>query len=180
MVNYSLKEEKRKRKMKCPSCGSTEIVKNGSQANGKPKNKCKKCGRQFVENPKKGRISEETKELIDKLLLEKLPLSAIARVTGVSEQWLQSYVNKKYDNIAKKVEVSKKSKGRLTIECDEVWSYVGNKNNKQWIWLAIDRDTGEIVGMAIGDRSYQTAQQLLRQAQHKYGIRYLVCIANVR
>jgi len=57
--------------MKCPSCGSNEVVKNGSQANGKPKNKSKKCGRQFVENPKKGRISEETKELIDKLLLER-------------------------------------------------------------------------------------------------------------
>jgi len=146
--------------MICPLCGETEIVKNGSLTNGKPKYKCKVCGRQFVENPKKGRISEETKELIDKLLLERLPLAAIARVTGVSEQWLQSYVNKKYEEIPKEVEVSKKSKGRLTIECDEVWSYVGNKENKQWVWLAIDRDTGEIVGMAIGDRSQVTAQQL--------------------
>ncbi|MCW5211921.1 IS1 family transposase, partial [Desulfobulbus sp. TB] len=25
-----------------------------------------------------------------------------------------------------------------------MWSFVGNKNNKQWIWLAIDRDTREI------------------------------------
>jgi hypothetical protein len=24
------------------------------------------------------------------------------------------------------------------------------KKNKQWIWLAIDRETGEIVGVAIG------------------------------
>ncbi|BAP56511.1 hypothetical protein THII_2214 [Thioploca ingrica] len=70
-----------------PECGGSEIVKNGSLANGKPKNKCKNCGRQLVETPKKGRISEETKELIDKLLLERLPLSAITRVTGVSEQW---------------------------------------------------------------------------------------------
>jgi len=84
------------------------------------KHKCKVCGRQFVENPKKGRISDETKELIDKLLLEKLPLAAIARVTGVSERWLQSYVNKKYEEVKREVDVSKKSKGRLTIECDEV------------------------------------------------------------
>jgi len=28
------------------------------------------------------------------------------------------------------------------------------------VWLAIDRDTGEIVGMAIGDRSQATAEQL--------------------
>ncbi|OQW94946.1 MAG: hypothetical protein BWK79_04105 [Beggiatoa sp. IS2] len=88
--------------MKCPDCGGSEIVKNGSLGNGKPKYKCKSCGRQFVENPQKGPISEETKELIDKLLLERLSLAAIARVTGVSEQWLQTYVNKKYDNIPKK------------------------------------------------------------------------------
>jgi len=57
----------------------------------------------------------------------------------------------------------------LIIECDEVWSYVGNKKNKQWIWLAIDRDTGEIVGMAIGDHSYRTAQQLWNSLPGVYG-----------
>lgn len=25
-------------------------------------------------------------------------------------------------------------KGRLTIQCDEMWSFVSNKGNKQWIW----------------------------------------------
>jgi hypothetical protein len=29
-------------------------------------------------------------------------------------------------------------KGQLTIECDEMWSFVGTKKNKQWIWLALD------------------------------------------
>jgi IS1 family transposase len=48
----------------------------------------------------------------------------------------------------------------LTIECDEAWSFVGNKGNKQWIWLAINRDTREIVGVHIGDRSRAGAQAL--------------------
>ena len=39
-----------------------------------------------------------------------------------------------------------KKKSRLTIECDEMWSYVGNKNNKYWIWLAIDVSDSAIVG----------------------------------
>lgn len=51
-------------------------------------------------------------------------------------------------------------KGRLTIECDEAWSFVGNKGNKQWIWLAINRDTREIVGVHIGDRSRVGARGL--------------------
>jgi len=131
--------------MKYPRGGESKIVKNGSLTNGKSKYKCKSCARQLVENLRKGAISEETKELIDKRLLERLPLAAI---TGVSEQWLQSYVNKKYEEVQKKV------KDVYIVECDEVWSYVGNKDNKQAIWLAIDQDTGEIVGVAIGDRSH--------------------------
>ena len=45
-----------------------------------------------------------------------------------------------------------KKKGKLIIQCDEMWSYVGNKNNKQWIWLALDKRTREIVGCYIGER----------------------------
>ena len=43
--------------------------------------KCKLCGRQFVLNPSKKRISDETKETIDKSILEGISLAGIARVT---------------------------------------------------------------------------------------------------
>ena len=51
-------------------------------------------------------------------------------------------------------------KGRLTIECAELWSFVGNKGNKQWVWLALDADTREIVGVYIGARDEAAARQL--------------------
>ena len=94
--------------MRCPTCLSEAIVKNGSLGNGKPKFRCNQCGRQFVENPKKQPISDEKKALIDKLLLEKISLAGIARVMGVSEKWLQDYVNKKYDAIPRQVKVKKR------------------------------------------------------------------------
>lgn len=43
------------------------------------------------------------------------------------------------------------------IECDELWSFVGNKANKQWIWLAQDRQTPEIVGVYVGSRDEEGA-----------------------
>jgi len=46
------------------------------------------------------------------------------------------------------------------IQIDEIWSFVGNKKNKQWVWLAIDSITGQIVGVFIGDRSQKGAQGL--------------------
>ena len=148
--------------MKCPRCQSQDIVKNGSIHNKKQKYACKDCGRQFVENPqnKNKAVSQETIILIDKLLLERLALEAIVRVAGVSSKWLQDYVNEKYSQISQEVSVSKKPRSKLTIECDEMWSFVQNKTNKQWVWLALDIDTKEIVGAYIGTRSYQGAKQL--------------------
>jgi len=126
----------------------------------KQKYKCSECGRQFVQNPTKKVIDDRTKELIEKLLLEKISLAGICRVTGVSEKWLQDYVNKKYSKTPRKVNVSSKKKGKLTIECDEAWSFVDNKNNKQWIWLALDKETREIVGVYIGERGEKGARGL--------------------
>ena len=39
------------------------------------------------------------------------------------------------------------------------WSFVPAHENKPWFWLALDRHSQEIVGVARGDRSSQTAQQ---------------------
>ena len=96
--------------MRCPRCNSEAVVKNGSIHNGKKKFMCKDCGRQFIENPTNKPISEEKKKLIDRLLLEKLPLAGIARVVGVSAQWLQDYVNKKYASLPREVKVTSKKK----------------------------------------------------------------------
>jgi transposase-like protein len=94
----------------CPHCTSEQTVKNGHIHNGKQNHKCKGCGRQFVEDPQNKVIGQETKELIDKLLLEKLPLAGIARVAEVSEPWLQGYVNRKYEAVPKRVQ-SRPKKG---------------------------------------------------------------------
>jgi IS1 family transposase len=48
----------------------------------------------------------------------------------------------------------------LTIQCDELWSFVDNKGNKQWVWLALDADTREIVGVYIGARDEAAARKL--------------------
>jgi insertion element IS1 protein InsB len=80
----------------CPQCGSSQLIKNGTIHIEKAKFAGKDCQRQFVEHPVWHPIAEETKALIDKLLLERLALAAIVRVTRVSAQWLQDYVNAKY------------------------------------------------------------------------------------
>ncbi|EDX83089.1 IS1 transposase subfamily, putative [Synechococcus sp. PCC 7335] len=114
---------------------------------------------QFVEDPQQKRISDATKALIDDLLLERLSMAGIARVAKVSEPWLQQYASEEYADVPRQAKTSPK-KGPLTLECDEAWSFVGSKSNKQWIWLAINRDTRETIGMHIGGRNREGARSL--------------------
>jgi len=65
-------------------------------------------------------------------------------------------------------EGTSEKKGRLTIQCDELWSFLDNKRNQQWIWLALDAETREIVGVHIGDRSETGAKALWRSLPWVY------------
>jgi len=144
----------------CPVCGSGHLIKNGSVHNGKPKYQCKTCRHQFVVNPTKTTVSQEKKQLIDRLLLERISLRGIARVTQVSWSWLQDYVNQKLARTPYQVKVLGKLPGKLTIECDEMWSFVNRKENEVYIWLAIDRSSRKIIVCYIGDRTRKSARKL--------------------
>ncbi|MFM1841554.1 MAG: hypothetical protein RLZZ490_285 [Cyanobacteriota bacterium] len=56
--------------------------------------------------------------------------------------------------------VSPKSKGRLTIEWDEIWFFVFSKSFEVYIGLAIDCDTREIIVYFLGYRTRKSAKQL--------------------
>ena len=75
---------------------------------------------------------------------------------------------RKYETVLQKVSVIPKKKSRLTIVCDEIWSFVGNKKNKQWIWLALHRETREIVGLYVGSRDYHGALSLWKSLPPVY------------
>lgn len=80
----------------CPRCQGGHVVRNGTLRSGSPQLLCRDCGRRFVAEPKKVPVSEERKKLIRGLLLERMSLRGIARVTGVSRSWLQNFVNSLY------------------------------------------------------------------------------------
>jgi len=65
-----------------------------------------------------------------------------------------------------------KKKRRLTIQCDELWSFVGNKGNKQWVELALDVESGEITGVFVGKSGSCWSKRTVAVATSE-------CIANV-
>ena len=80
----------------CPHCRATHVVRNGHNPSGSPNFLCRGCGRQFVAQPRKGPVSDERKQLVRRLLRERMSLRGIARATGLSRSWLQGFVNALY------------------------------------------------------------------------------------
>ena len=61
-------------------------------------------------------------------------------------------------------EIYSKERGRrvevLGIQLDEMWSFVSKKENKKWIWLALNPYNRQIIAFHLGNRSADDAQQL--------------------
>jgi insertion element IS1 protein InsB len=48
----------------------------------------------------------------------------------------------------------------LEAEAEEMWSFVQNKVNKQWLWIAMDAPTRQVMAFHVGDRSRDSAEEL--------------------
>ncbi len=49
---------------------------------------------------------------------------------------------------------------RREAEVDELWSFVGKKTNCQWVWIAMDATTRQVLAFHVGHRSGQSAEAL--------------------
>lgn len=156
----------------CPSCGSSAFKKNGINRHGNQNHKCLDCKRQFILNPENKIISEETKELVRSLLLERLSLRGICRVAKVSLSWLLNFVKTEYDKTSRNlnIKVPPGSLGLILerIEADELWSFVGKKKNRVWIWLALDALTRQVVAMHAGGRAEEDAKAFWAEIPDPY------------
>jgi IS1 family transposase len=155
-------------------CDSTNTKKNGHTHNAKQNHYCNECGRQFVSNPAQILISLAQRERIRKLLLERIPLRGICRVEGVSLRWLLGLMVDLYDQLPDdlnfQVEASAEELMIYTLESeiDEMLSFVGKKTNKQWISIALDVRSRQIIAFHVGDRSGQSAKALWQSIPEWY------------
>ncbi len=154
--------------MHCPSCLSDKIEKNGHTHYGKQRYRCKVCGRQFVAGSNHY-ISMEKRSYIEDALAERLSLRSICRVFKVSLTWLQDFAHKLWAKVpadlgAKLPGNNQQLRLQLTaLQFDELWSFVGCKANKQWIWIAYHAESYQVVGCQIGNRDIVTLEKLWRK-----------------
>jgi insertion element IS1 protein InsB len=162
----------------CPTCGSSNIVKNGRTYYGKVRKKCQDCQRQFVVVRRHPPLSKEQKRRIELLLAERISLEGICpggepRALEIKAHQLYRYLDELYDELPADLACSATQVAELELHClecetDELWSFVGFKANKQWVWVALDSRTRQIVAFHVGDRSAASALALWQAIPENY------------
>ena len=57
---------------------------------------------------------------------------------------------------------------RVVLELDELWSFVGSKTRKRWVWIALCEQTRQVVACVVGGRGKATCKQLWRAVPESY------------
>jgi IS1 family transposase len=142
------------------------LKKNGHTHNGKQNHHCKDCGRQFVRCFEQYRVSDETRGLIEHLLVERISLRGICRAVGVGLKWLLGFLVHCCEALPDHLHVQPVTCHgdvmirRLEVEADAMSSFVKKKANKQWIWIAMDAQSRPVIALHVGGRSRKSAKRL--------------------
>jgi insertion element IS1 protein InsB len=158
----------------CPRCQSPKYKKNGHIHNGKQNHQCHNCGRQFVDCFAQYLIAEDTRALIERLLVERISLRGICRAVGVGLKWLLGFLVHCVEALPDHLHVQPITSHqdvmiqRLEVEADEMSSFVKKKANKQWIWVAMDATIRQVIAFHVGDRSRKSATRLWAKIPHAY------------
>lgn len=157
----------------CPSCGGSNLVNNGRTYAGKARLRCQGCRRQFVAVRCHAPLSGECKRRIELLLVERISLEAICRVMEIKAHQLYAYLEELYGeipddlacNIAQSADIELAA---VDCEADELWSFVARKTNKQWVWVALDRPSRQVVALHVGERGAAGAAGLWQAIPEAY------------
>lgn len=177
-----------KKKLNCPYCLGTNLSRKGFSRNGKQRYKCQECKKRIVLHGRQYFVSSEQVAIIGRLLLERISLRGICRAMQVSFSWLRLHIQSVYRTTPEDLNyrplagerVSLETNGKpviylkmMALECDEMWSFVQKKENKAWIWIALCRESRQVMAVFIGDRSTESAKKLIEMIPGKEDDRYL-------
>ena len=128
----------------CRSCGSTNIVKNGTNRCGSQQYHCKACGVYRVLTPKE-RYSAQTRQTVLRLVLERASLRGLGRVFGLWHGTILRWLKRWIKTLPAFSQSLLPAQADDVLELDETWSFVGEKFFERWLWTAMCRRTRQIV-----------------------------------
>ena len=138
----------------CPQCESDQVAKRGKTEQGKQRYSCFNpvCPtKTFILNYSYNGSLPKVKEQIIDMAMNGSGIRDTARVLKVSASTVISEIKKKESCLEsvnrplletlRTSDISVHVQRVEDAEMDEMWSYVGKKENQRWLWHAIDHAT---------------------------------------
>jgi IS1 family transposase len=124
----------------CPHCQASGLRKYGLAPNGKQRFICRSCGRTSRSSPGQGAYSDVRKAEILRAYQERTSLRGLTRIFGVSRQTVTAWL-KKAQQLPPLSQTLQPARPVDGLELDELCTFVGRKQRKVWLWLALCRRT---------------------------------------
>lgn len=106
--------------------------------------------------------------------MERISLRGICRAVRVTLKWLLRFLVQCFEALPEHLHVHPVTgRGNVMIRCldveaDEMSSFVQKKARKQWIWIAMDATTRQVIAFHVGDRSRKSAKRLWAKSPLAY------------
>jgi insertion element IS1 protein InsB len=152
---------------RCRSCGSANIVKNGTNKCGHAQYHCKDCRVYRVLEPVTRHTAEQKRTVLD-TYKERASLRGLGRIFGVVRQTVLRWLTELVQQLPALKDTLLPAQADDVLELDELWSFVFKKDAQRWLWIALCRRTRQIVAFVIGDRSAKTCRRLWHKIPEGY------------
>jgi insertion element IS1 protein InsB len=103
-----------------------------------------------------------------------MSLRGMCRAVGVTRTWLLGFLVQCVEALPDPLHVQLVRctqdgiMQRLEVKADEMARFVQKKANTQWIWLAMDVKSRQIIALHVGDRSRRRAKRLWAKMPEAY------------
>ena len=144
--------------MKCNHCNQSNTIKKGKRK-GIQRYYCRNCNTYFQEEYIYKAYNQNTNSLIISMLKEGCGVRSISRILAISKRTVLSRMIK----ISEKIRPPYFNTLGCKFEVDELWSYVGNKENVTWITYAIERNSKQVIDFALGRKTTEKIRPLINK-----------------
>jgi IS1 family transposase/transposase-like protein len=142
--------------LSCKKCGCKNYIKSG-YFKGKQRYKCKECGCQFTDTPPRGKCPRLKEVAVILYVYCGVSMLKIGKMCGVSDVAVLYWIR---DAAKNAVPLNPKSDSGIVM-LDEMWHFVNGKENKLWLWRAIDGQTRRPLAWLLGNRDADTVKKLI-------------------
>lgn len=143
------------------------MVRNGHDYKSAQKYHCKACKAYGTLGAQTG-YGKTQQDQVKRAILERPSLRGIERIFRISRRTVARWIEKWAEALPDLVDTLLDARTDDVLELDELWSFVGAKVHKRWIWVALCRRTRQIVAYFIGDRSEASCLELWRRIPSAY------------